>query len=41
MFDFIDPAFTFTIVREGNTVVVYEIYRGNADYEYVRMLGGK
>ena len=41
MFDLIDPNFTFTIVREGDTVVVYEIYRGNEGYEYVRMLGGK
>ena len=40
MFDFIDPAFTFTVVREGDTVVVYEIYRG-VDYDYIRMLGGK
>ena len=40
MFDFIDPAFTFTVIREGNTVVVYEIYRG-VDCDYIRMLGGK
>lgn len=40
MFDFIDPCFTFTVVRDGATVVVYEIYRG-AGYDYVRMLGGK
>jgi len=40
MFDFIDPAFTFTVVRDGDTVVVYEIYRGDG-YDYIRMLGGK
>jgi hypothetical protein len=40
MFDLIDPGFTFTVVREGDTVVVYEIFRGYG-YDYIRMLGGK
>jgi hypothetical protein len=40
MFDLLDPAITFTIIRDGDTVVVYEIYRG-AGYDYIRMLGGK
>ena len=40
MFDFIDPAFTFRVARDGDTVVVYEVYRGDG-YDYIRMLGGK